>query len=186
MLPRPMALWLAGLAICLLAAAEGAENAPSKKVKERLGDNTVAILQGATRVEVFRIDPDNSAKGAKRIGGYAITATEKEQGQEFTGKLADALLDDATYFGDQAKCFEPGVAFRLWKEKESVEVVICFHCANLKLTTNGAKGDAINDGGHPKSGAFGGDKGSYGRLAKLAKEAFPDDKDIQTLKDNAK
>jgi hypothetical protein len=183
MRPRPIALLLAGLTVCLLAAAKGAEKAPSKEVKERLGDKTVAILQGATRVEVFRIDPDVSAKGAKRIGGYAITATGKERDKEFTGKLADALLDDGTYFGDQAKCFEPGVAFRLWKDKESVEVVICFHCANLKITAKGATGEPVDDGGSPKIGGFAGDKGSYGRLANLAKEAFPDDKDIQALKD---
>jgi hypothetical protein len=182
----PNAFLLAGLTLCSLAAARGAEKVPSKAVKELLGDKTVAILQGATRVEVFRIDPDDSAKGAKRIGGYAITASGKEQDKEFTGKLADALLDDATYFGDQAKCYEPGVAFRIWKDKESVEVVICFHCANLKLTAKGAKGDAIDDGRNPKSGGFGGDKGSYGRLAKLAKEAFPDDKNIQALSDEEK
>jgi hypothetical protein len=181
---RPTAISLAGLAVCLVATATGADKAPSKEVKERLGDKTIAILQGATRVEVFRIDPDESAKRAKRIGGYAITVTGKEQNKEFTGKLADVLLDDGTYVGDQAKCFEPGVAFRLWKDKESVEVVICFHCANLKLTAKGANGDALDGGDSKKIGGFGGDKGSYGSLAKLAKEAFPDDKDIQALKDN--
>jgi hypothetical protein len=98
----------------------------------------------------------------------------------------DVLLENATYFGDQAKCFEPGVAFRLWKEKESVEVIICFHCANLKLTAKGGKADANDDDGIPKSGGFGGAEGSYGRLAKLAKEAFPDDKHIQALKDKVK
>ena len=186
MSPRLLVLLLAGLTICSWAVANGAEKEPGKKVKELLGDKTIAILQSAARVEVFRIDPDDSAKGPKRIGGYAITATGKELDKEFTGKLADVLLDDATYFGDQAKCFEPGVAFRLWKDKESVEVVICFHCANLKLTAKGVKGDAIDDDGHPKSGGFGSTEGSYGRLAKLAKEAFPDDKDIQALKDKAK
>jgi hypothetical protein len=183
MRPRPTAISLAGLAVCLLATATGADKTPSKEVKERLGDKTVAILRGATRVEVFRIDPDDSAKGAKRIGGYAITTTGKEQDKEFTGKLADVLLDDGTYFGVQAKCFEPGVAFRLWKDKESIEVVVCFHCANLRLTAKGAKGESVDDGGSPRLGAFAGDKGSYGRLAQLAKEAFPDDKDIQALKD---
>jgi hypothetical protein len=183
MRPRPTAISLAGLAVCLLATATEADNAPSKEVKERLGDKTVAILQGATRVEVFRIDPDESAKGAKRIGGYAITAAGKGQDKAFTRKLADVLLEDGTYFGDQAKCFEPGVAFRLWKDTESIEVVVCFHCANLRLTAKGAKGEPLDDGGSAKIGGFAGDKGSYGHLAKLAKEAFPEDKDIQALKD---
>jgi hypothetical protein len=174
------------LAVSLCIAAEDAEKTPSKKAQEFLGDKTIAILQGATRVETFRVDADSSKPGANRVGGYAITATGKEQDKEFTAKLAGVLLDDGAYFGVQAQCFDPGVAFRLWKNKESVEVVICFHCSNLKLGARDAKGKVFDETENLKVGGFGGADGSYGRLVKLAKEAFPDDKDIQALKEKGK
>jgi hypothetical protein len=187
------ARWIVGLALLatspilpVCAEEKKEDTVPSKKVKEILGDKTIAILQGATRIEIFRIDPDSSRPGKDRIGGYVITATGKEKHKEFTAKLVEVLLADGTYFGRQAKCFDPGLAFRLWKDNESVEVVVCFHCTTLEVSAKDAKGRALDDVDEKKSGGFGGETGSYAMLVKLAKDAFPDDKDIQALKDKGK
>ena len=69
--------------------------------------------------------------------------------------------------------FDPGVGFRVWKDDQAVEILICFGCNNLYCgpPTNRARENA----------AFGSSpRRSY--LVRLAKEAFPDDKAIQRLK----
>jgi hypothetical protein len=81
-------------------------------------------------------------------------------------------MKDETYFGGAYKCFEPGVGFRIWNGKESVDMTVCFICERFLL------GEAPGD--------FGGSPGIFGQLAKLAKEAFPDDKEIQGLPDKSK
>jgi hypothetical protein len=173
--------WWAALAVGVLAAAAADEPAaPSDKVKERLGDKAVGLLQGATRVEVFRVAPEEAKPGEKSVGGYRVAATGAEQKKEFAGRLTAVLLKDETYFGTQSRCFLPGVAFRLWDEdKQSVDVVICFGCSNLRVIARDADGKEVKTA----AGGFGPDKGA---LLKLAKEAFPDDRDIQGLTDEKK
>lgn len=177
---------LLGLALLGVPVARGDDKPAevSKKVQEMLGPKVPEILAGATRVEVFRLDPDPRKKpDEKGVGGFLVTATGKEQGKEFAGKLRDVLFTDATYEGASARCFEPGVAFRAWTDKkESVEVIICFHCSNLSVISYDANGKVVKkDGG----GGFGGTP-SWTALVKLAKEAFPDDKEIQTLPEKPK
>jgi hypothetical protein len=166
-----------------LSAKDKAEpKDPSDKVKEVLGADAIKILKGVTKVEVFRIESGREArKGEKKIGEYPITATGKTQGKAFAGQLVKVLFDDDTYYGQEAKCFEPGLAYRLWKGKATVEVVICFKCTNLRLTARDAKGKVLNESDETPPGGFGGTT-SEAALIKLAKKAFPKDKEIQALK----
>jgi hypothetical protein len=146
-------------------------------VKDKLGERTLAVLRGATRVEAFRVVADRDPKAdEKQVGGYPVTATAKEQGKEFTAQLAPLLLDERTWFSKrQYKCFEPGVAYRLSDGKESVEVIICFKCRDLRLTTRDADGKEVQKAfGHFEDALF-------EPLAKAARVAFPDDKEIQGL-----
>jgi hypothetical protein len=168
---------LLGLAAAWPVIADDKPAEVSAKVKEKLGERTVAILAGATKVEVFRIDPEQQKKdGDKDIGGFIITATGKEQGKEFMAHLTPLLFDEKTYFSNRAyKCHDPGVAYRLWKDKESVEVLVCFRCRNLSVTAKDADGKVI----HKAFGNF--EDALFGPLAKVAKEALPDDKDIKAL-----
>jgi hypothetical protein len=157
---------------------------PSKKVIGILGDDTITVLKAATKVECFRIQPEKSLDTTiKRIGDYPIIATGKEQGKDFAGRLTNVLFTDATYEGVGAKCFDPGVVFRLLTDKkERVDVIICFHCQNLVLTSYDANGKVTNE---RVFAPFGGTP-SWTALVKLAKEAFPDDKAIQDLKEAVK
>jgi hypothetical protein len=157
---------------------------PSKKVIGILGDDTVGVLKNATKVEPFRIDPTKTTDGTiKRIGDYPIIAVGKEQGKDFTLRLTNVLFTDATYEGRSAKCFDPGVVFRVWTDKkEWVDVVICFHCENFVLTVYDANSKVLKQ---DVLGPFGGTP-SRKVLVKLAKEAFPDDKAIQALVEETK
>lgn len=147
-------------------------------VKKTLGEPTVAVLEGATKVEVFRIKSNRtdaeSQSAAKTIGGYPVTAQGKDQGQAFARKLADVLLDEKTYSKSFAKCYEPGVAFRVWKGEEHVDVVICFMCSNFYC------GPPVNQAS--ENASFSGSV-NRPRLVQLAKEGLPGDKTIQELSD---
>jgi hypothetical protein len=151
-----------------------------KNVEKRLGDNLIDLLQNASRVEVFRISPEQSAKPGEGISGYPILATGKEKAKDFAGKLATVLLSENTYFGEQSRCFIPGVALRIWRPKEqdrdSVDVIICFKCSALHLVY---RDERKRDVKHI-DGAFGPDNRA---LLKLVKEAFPDDAEIQAIKE---
>jgi hypothetical protein len=157
---------------------------PSKKVIGILGDDTIAVLKAATKVECYRIQPEKSIDATiKRIAEYPILAVGKEQGKDFAARLNNVLFTDATYEGDSAKCFDPGVIFRVWTDKkEWVDIIICFHCQNFVLTSYDANGKIVK---RDVFGAFGGTP-SRKALVKLAKEAFPDDKAIQNLAEETK
>jgi hypothetical protein len=159
----------------LLASTVTSADPPPDKVKKLIGDQAAGILDGATSVEVFRIQPERTdKKGDKYIAGYTITSRGKKQGKEFAAKVTKALYDEKTYMGQSARCYQPGVAFRIWKVKEAVEIIICFKCTNFEVAVMGQ--DPTTElqqfGFGPKLEPF---------LA-LAKEALPDDNEIQSLK----
>jgi hypothetical protein len=151
--------------------------------KSRLDDRSAHIFAEATKVEAFRIDgggparkPKVTAPGDPVLDGYAILDRGKDQGPEFARKLAAILSDPSLDSTARAKCFWPGVAFRVWKGEECVDVLICFYCHNFYLGPPSDK-QVINTGHFTGSPAA-------PRLVRLVKEALPDDKDIQVLEEN--
>lgn len=145
--------------------------------KSPLDRRTADILRGATRVEVFRVSSgelDEKPKpGDSTIGGYRVLSQGKDQDSDFAVKLANVLTDRKTYTNTWAACFNPGVAFRVWKGDSAVDIIICFHCSNFYFG--------------PSTDSRPSDNASFNRspnrrlLVQLAKEAFPDDKDIQKI-----
>jgi hypothetical protein len=177
MLRRSFLQVLAGgvLAGMVPAVSAGDSKAARESVADKLGKPMTAILNGATKTEAFRIADKPSEKSeGKHVSGYPILTAAKEQGKEFAKRLAALIQDEKSLFSAQARCFSPGVAFRLWKEKESVDVVVCYQCSGLRLTARDADGKVL----HQTGGGF---KANYDAWVKLAKEAFPDDKQIQAL-----
>jgi len=168
------ALRLLGLALFLSLA--GCSATPSQTVKKTLGEPTIAILEGASRVEVFRIKGDHSSveqnPPAKKIGGYPITAQGQDQGKDFAAKLAKVLLDEKTYSNTFARCFDLGVAFRVWNENQHVDVVICFKCNNFYCGPPVA---------HAQENASFEGSVNHPQLVQLAKAVFPTDMEIQAL-----
>jgi hypothetical protein len=145
--------------------------------KPRYSDRTKDVLSKSTKVEVFRIDGKNfkeKKEGEERIGGYPVTAKGKGRDQDFAKKLTAILLDETTYTDQFAKCYWPGVVFRVWKDKEAVDVIICFKCGNFYC---GPPASDVRE-----NGSFSGSP-RRADLVRLAKEAFPDDKEIQALEE---
>jgi hypothetical protein len=152
---------------CLLLLNGGARRAAAK-------------IAGASRVEVFRLDgmsPRTSPPtiGARTIGGFPVTARGADQGGAFADRLAGLLSRPSTYSYAFAGCFWPGVAFRVWKGEECTEVLICFQCDNLYA---GPPQDRAME-----NASFAGSPRRRD-LVRLAKEAFPDDPEIQALEED--
>jgi hypothetical protein len=173
-----MCVCLGGVSLVVLLAVGtlDAGDEPSPFVKNALGEKALDILKNATKVEVFRIKPAKTEnKNEKTIAGYPIIGKAKKKGKEFTAKVTKVLFEEKTYKGQSARCFEPGVAFRIWHEKQAVDVVICFRCTNFAIGVMGKEQNEDEEELHgfgPRLEPF----------LSLAKEALPDDKDIQALK----
>jgi RNA polymerase sigma factor (sigma-70 family) len=159
---------------------------PGDALRRRYGDKTIAILQGATRLEAFRLQPDDYVKPgdkddgkAKRFGGYAIIGSADEQKEKVAARAAALLLDRDNFALDQAKgCkFQPGVGLRFWKGKEFADVILCYHCNELMISAP----DTAAQGVKTPYADF--DPGQAA-LVKLAKELFPKDEVIQDLKES--
>lgn len=150
--------------------------------KARLDNRSASILAGATKVEVFRIDgrgPNDPTRappikpGDPTVDGYAILARGKDQSQEFATKLTEILTDPKTYTDNFVNCYWPGVAFRVWKGEDSVDILICFKCGNFYI------GPPTHE--RVMENASFRESPNTGRLVRLAKEAFPDDEEVQAL-----
>src|SRR5947209_7719923 len=83
----------------------------AQRLRDSLSARGVAILEGATRVEVFRVAPtrfvDPSAPvvqvdGAK-VGGRHVLTTGKTQGPAFASRLAAVLLGGGVTRSEKAR-----------------------------------------------------------------------------------
>lgn len=170
----PSQQFLIPVVILLLCGCGASKGRPDRRA--------LGILAGATKVEVFRIDGrfDSSKStpikpGDPTVDGYAILVRGADQDHEFAAKLADILSDNKTYTNIFANCFWPGVAFRVWRGEESVDVLIRFRCDNFYIGPPTDKQVMEN--------ASFRDSPNTGRLIRLAKEAFPNDAEVQALQE---
>jgi hypothetical protein len=160
------------LAACVaIVLISGCEPTLSRTISATGSD----VLKNATRVEVFRVSPrDTTDPKVNAIGHYPILSTGKEQGQAFAARLADILLGGGVT-QNQKKCgLQPGVAYRLWKDKQAVEVLVCFKCDVLWA-------HVVGETGEQPSSEYKDFDSVRAKLLALTKEAFPDDKEIQDL-----
>lgn len=148
-----------------------------------VGKQGVAILGNADRVETFRLDDggygDNVKAGTSGdvIADYPIKRQGKTLGPIFAAKLSRTVMDPRTFLGpsDTSCEINPGVAFRAWRGQECVEVIICFHCQQMLITTRNAQGHEVHS-------AYTQMISTRAEFLALAREAFPDDKENQSLK----
>jgi hypothetical protein len=132
------------------------------------------VLNGATRVEVYRIDghsPERPREGnAPAIDGYTILNHGEDQGPDFARRLADAVLElEAQPSRAGPNCYWPGVAYRFYQDRDAVDLLVCFDCGKYYLGPPSDKRVWETHGGVSKT------------LVRLTKVALPNDKDIQAL-----
>ena len=136
-----------------------------------------AVLREGTRVEVVRVDPDDSPQqptGGPRIGRYRVVSQGKDFGADFAARLADVVIGNGVLL---RKCgIQPGVAFRVWRGDDCVEVLVCLRCDVLAMHLGSGDWDWT-------SNMLRDFTGRRAKLLALCKEALPDDPVIQGLPD---
>jgi hypothetical protein len=141
--------------------------------------DNLAFVTSATKVTACRIKPPTPdapyAEGVpadKQLASYVeqpwldVSASESK-------RLANVLTDPKTYEFDVAKSCIPvyGVRLRFESESGELDINLCYECRILTV---------VRDGKWVSGGNF--DGGSR-QLTAITKELFPEDADIQALKD---
>jgi hypothetical protein len=161
--------------VFLASSAEASDQAPaprpSPRVVKFLGERAAETLAGATRVEVFRVSSKRAEEGEAHVGGYRVVEVGKEQGESFARRLAAVLLDEKTYDFEKNKVggFKPAVGLRLWKEDETVEVLLSFDANELVVLSHNPKDRSTRSAQEDFDAA-------HGALFRLVKEALPPDR----------
>jgi len=177
-----------GIAWLVVGPAPAEEKTPAipEKLKKFLGIETIAILQAPTRVELFRLDA-NAGKpkpDEAHVAGFLVTGRGKDLAKDSVPKLSALLLSPRTYAnegdnpgGRMVKKYEftPELACRVWKDKASVDVLICLEWRVVELHLRDEQGKPV---GKPRRDFA---DMVYADLVNLARLSFPRDKEFQRL-----
>ena len=131
------------------------------------------IIRQSNKVELYRLGPKE--ENYKYLYNYSIYKGPEVLKANYRQKLSMIFLNKKSYkinFDDTKikLCeFNPGLAFRFYKGKEKLDILVCFQCDEIKFYHNEkVLGQADID---PARKA----------LVTLSKELFPKDKIIQLL-----
>jgi hypothetical protein len=143
--------------------------------------DNLQLVKTAEAVTVFRIMPgkgDAAPKDSTRIAGYACdSASSVIKGPEVT-KVVGALLNRANFDANKLCIFEPGVIVRFANESRVLDLIICFSCREIIMYDGKAVRRPYRWGSVKLS--FKDD--AYIAFASIAKQAFPNDPQMQALK----
>jgi hypothetical protein len=173
------------------ASPGGAAQIP-EKVKRAFRDRTIDILNAATKVEVLRLAPKPGPRATPTTVGseqrqWTIDETGADMDGRFATKVRTFLLDGSICtIGWEPELERADFAFRLWKEKESVTVIVDFGSGSFTVVTRDGTGKLLRAAGgsftengdreYDETGAL------FARMKALAVEAFPRDKKIKAAR----
>lgn len=169
------------LAIVVLVAVVGAIYVaivgPSPMLRLFGGAENMAIVREATRVEAYRVvPPEGTEPMIDDISplDYKVVAGPMTVPTEMATEMSKALLSPETYGWDYVKaCGHPvyGVKLSFFQESERVDVYLCFRCSTLAVVRD----DQV----------FGGEDFDNAEqvFVKAVKALFPDDAEIQAIRD---
>jgi hypothetical protein len=146
------------------------------------GLENLRLINTATAIEVFRVvDADQKRKPKKIIridNRECYDPPARVIGPEVQRVIA--ALTEMTNFGGPLMCyFDPGIILRFASNAHNLDVIICFRCHEMVLYS----GDVIVR--RPFQGAATKNtfaKDAHRAFAAIARKAFPNDLEIQSLK----
>ncbi|HEY5311759.1 MAG TPA: hypothetical protein VIK18_04545 [Pirellulales bacterium] len=130
-------------------------------------------VQTPDRVEAWRIEfpREGPLADPTKLDTYVRLSDPVNVAPDVARNIAEVLNRSSTYSWDSHKTcqFLPGVQLRFAKQGQIVDVLLCFKCNELWVWHN-----------HQRVGGQEFDSGRSD-LAKLVKQIFPDDEEIQSL-----
>jgi len=125
---------------------------PEKGFAEMLDDGSIRVVKAASRVEVIRLkgasNPERDLDGymtevAKRgdpdVAGFAIARRVQVSNAALVARIKKLVLNPAAYerYEGTKLCggFQPKVVFRFGTGDERVDVLICFNCGDVGVST---------------------------------------------------
>ena len=176
-----------GLALRSVRLHANAVKAPDNPLK--LDAATEAIFAHADKVEALRLADflDSSTRSLPNfdeiamgkygaVHSYTLMRPARIVNANFAPRLREALRLTPDKPNPFHQCFEPGMGFRVWRGKTHTEMFVCFHCEGVEIVTTDERKKEIAN--------FRTDVGAARKsLLALSREAFPEDKVLQELKD---
>jgi hypothetical protein len=159
-------------------------------IRRHFGDRTVNVLRNARSTEIIRMQTmafgdlpflqERMSKARqsllkKESISYAVRYREKDQGEEFTNRLSKLLQTRRTFSKMPPDVWTPAIAFLMRSDNDAIIILVSFDQNRLRVYSPDALGK------NPASA----ENLDFIRpqLVKLTKEAFPNDKEIQALKE---
>ena len=147
-----------------------------------------AIFHSADKVEALRLFPISSEKPLGQVAPYVpFFAKHPVDDKQFAARLGNIVLNAKSYAlpgQSTTQCYiEPAVAFRVWKDRQFIDTVICFKCDQLAVLEHNQTAPKRSVGGLLQ-GRFNiaGDFLVHSQLLDLTRSAFPGDKAVQALR----
>ena len=165
-----------------LAALTGCEGpdgppAPASRVKNHFGSEPLAIIAGATDAEAYRIEGNDLSPAARtgdgqRLGRFQVRSGPDRLEEAWLRQLKEVLFDEASYEWARHKLCRPtpGVGIRYRQGGRETHLYLCFECEMLGIGLPGSERWEDFDPANAK-------------LARIVKEVFPGDPEIQALKE---
>jgi len=161
------AIAAAGLAVGLVAGFAAAGTGHHSSGRWALAD---AMASGAP-VFVVRVENKPSKDRTQGIDGYAVLSRPRPLSPDQTRRLQDLFREDKRFDAHHAASacgFFPGFAFRVGRDGEKGNVLICFDCNEIKVVDFGK--DSYESSCHARRA-----------LIDLLRSAMPDDAQLAQL-----
>jgi hypothetical protein len=115
--------------------------------ERKLPDKVWAILNEADQLELLSLDPDQEKEAKDKFHGWNVlgkTGIKDKKAREGVVSAVSKGVKESD--GTRANCFEPRHGIRATKEKQTVDLVICFECLSVEIYLDGGnkrEGDPI-------------------------------------------
>jgi hypothetical protein len=104
--------------------------------EKKMPDDVKAVLEKPDSLELFSLEPNDEDKSDKGFYGWKVLGKTEIKDAEGRKKVVDALLKGVSDSdGTVARCFIPRHGLRAKQGDKTVELVICFECAQIKTYT---------------------------------------------------
>ena len=126
-----MKLAFAGLfAVVVVVLVAG----PAVSADNKLPESALKVLQSATEFELYSIDFAHTDKEKTGFHNMKVAGKTTVKDADTRKKLVSALAKGAEENdGTVANCFNPRHGIRATHDGKTVDLVICFECAQFKL-----------------------------------------------------